>query len=185
MSLIWGCNEPHYVPKPRMYPKVEYPTGEKVRVSSDFCDFSFEFPEYGTLRQETSFFDEKPKDPCWFDLNIENLNAQLHCSYSPIKEGNFDQLVNDAFKLTAKHNSKAEFRKESLIENQENNVYGLLFELEGPVATPIQFYLSDSTNHFFRASLYYNDKVNPDSTQVITEFLFEDIQHLIETFRWK
>lgn len=183
--LLLGCNEPPVVPKPRMYPKVEYPSRNITQFNEDYCNFTFEFPDYGTVHQEESFFDEKPKDPCWFDLEIKSLNAQIHCSYSPVKIGEFDDLVNDAFKLTGKHNIKAEFRRESLIENKENEVYGLLFELEGPVATPIQFYLSDSTRHFFRASLYYNDKVNPDSTQVITEFLYQDIQHMIETFRWR
>jgi gliding motility-associated lipoprotein GldD len=169
-----------------MYPKVDFPKGENIIFNNDYCNLQFEFPSYGITEKDEFFFDEKPTDPCWFDIRINSLNADLHCSYSPItKANNFDKLVNDAFKLAGKHNIKADYRKESLIHNPDANVYGLLFMIEGPVATPIQFYLTDSTEHFFRASLYYNDKVDPDSTQIITDFLFNDVEHMIETFSWK
>lgn len=184
--IVTSCNDPIYVPKPRMYPRVNFPQGDNIVIQQEYCNLTFEFPDYANVERDSFFFEGQPSDPCWFDLQIPALNAEIHCSYSPIENRDkFDDLINDAFKLAGKHNIKANYRKESLIENKMENVYGLLFNIEGPVATPIQFYLTDSTTNFFRGSLYFNDKVDPDSTQVLVDFLSLDINHMIETFKWK
>lgn len=184
--VVCSCNEIIPIPKPRMYPKVDFPARNISPFEKDYCHFTFEYPDYGEVVKDEFFFEEEALDPCWFDLDMKALNADLHCSYTPINKGqnNFDDLIKDAFRLVGEHNSKANFRRESLIENKEEKVHGLLFNIEGPVASPLQFYLTDSTNHFFRASLYFNDKVDPDSTKIILDFIAQDVEHMIETFRW-
>ena len=81
--------------------------------------------------------------------------------------------------MAGKHNVRAEFRKESIIE-KPGNVNGLLFEISGPVASAIQFYVTDSINHFFRASLYFESHVNPDSTAPVLTFMKQDIFNIID-----
>ena len=60
-----------------------------------------------------------------------------------------------------------------------------MFDIDGPVASPTQFYLTDEDKHFFRASLYFNSKVNPDSTAQVLEFLKPEIDTLLSSFKWK
>jgi len=67
----------------------------------------------------------------------------------------------------------------------DKKVYGLLFEIDGPVASPIQFFLTDSTTHFLRGSLYFKDVVNRDSIQPVFEFVKEDLEVFFESFTWK
>lgn len=173
------------IPKPRMYPKVDYPERNQIQFDESYCNIGFVYPDYFKVEQDKYFFDEKPVDPCWFDLDSEELNSQLHCSYIPIKDRkHFDKLVNDAFKMTSKHNQKANYRKEQLIENSDEKVYGILFEHDGPVASPLQFFVTDSTDHFFRGSLYFRSKVNPDSIAPVYTFVKTDILDLIESFNW-
>lgn len=184
--LLSSCQEPELgVPKPRMYPKVDYPERQFTQFGESYCNLKFGYPDYFSVNQDKYFFESKPVDPCWFDLESKQLNSQLHCSYIPIKNrAHFDQLVNDAFRMTSKHNQKANYRKEQLIENKDENVYGLLFEHDGPVASPMQFFVTDSTQHFFRASLYFRSKVNPDSIAPVYSFVKEDMLELIESFKW-
>ncbi|MBP6185006.1 MAG: hypothetical protein KA479_08680, partial [Saprospiraceae bacterium] len=66
-----------------------------------------------------------------------------------------------------------------------NGISGMAFNLEGPSASPFQFFLTDSTNHFFRASLYFNTRPNPDSLAPMVEFVKKDIVRIIETMRWE
>ena len=173
-------------PKPRMYPKVVYPERNAVNFDEAYCSLSFVYPDYFTVNQDKYFFDSKPIDPCWFDLQSSDLNSQLHCSYISIKNrSHFDKLVQDAFKMTSKHNQKANYRKEQLIENKDEKVYGLLFEHEGPVASPLQFFVTDSTSNFFRGSLYFKSKVNPDSIAPVYTFVKEDVMKMIESFKWQ
>jgi hypothetical protein len=49
----------------------------------------------------------------------------------------------------------------------------------------LQFFLTDKKNHFFRAALYFNTQVRPDSLAPIYEFVKEDVFKLIETFEWE
>ena len=173
------------IPKPRMYPKVEYPDRNSVSFSESYCPITFSYPDYFTVGQDKYFFEDKPVNPCWFDLESVALNSQIHCSYLNVKNrAHFDKLVGDAFKMAGKHNQKANYRREQVIDNPEDDVYGLIFELQGPVASPMQFFVTDSTEHFFRASLYFNSKVNPDSIAPVYQYVKDDVIEMIESFKW-
>ncbi len=182
--LFQSCEEVIYTPKPRAYPKVVYP--EKVYQSFDknYCKFTFEYPEYAKIEQDTLFFNEKPVDPCWFDILIPAFNAKIHCSYYPINSVNtFDKLNSDAFDLASKHNLKANYI-DDLVIKKPNGVSGIAFNLEGEVASPFQFFLTDSTTHFVRGALYFNTQSRPDSLAPVKDFVKTDIMHLINTFEW-
>lgn len=173
------------IPKPRMYPRVDFPDRAYQRYDTAHCDFQFEYPKYASISQGKYQYTGQPANDCWFNMEIPALNAALYCDYTSINdEDNLNSLINDAFKIVGKHNIKANYREEEVILNDQG-VGGLLFGISGPVATPYQFFLTDSTSHFFRGSLYFNSKVNPDSMRIIHEFVKEDIDHMIETFRWK
>jgi len=184
--LFFSCkSEGVYIPKPRSFPKVEYPKKEYQQFNQSYCDFNFTYPKYANIKQDEYFFEDKPAHPCWFDIVTPAFNATLHCSYYSIdKNTSMDKLVNDAFKMAGKHNVKAEYYSEKVIR-REGNVGGIVFEIEGDVATPIQFFLTDSTEHFFRASLYFNNKVYPDSMAPIYQFIKTDIDTLINSLEWK
>jgi len=186
IMLFCSCQQAELgIPKPRMYPKVDYPERNKIQFTESYCQLGFNYPDYFIVKQDKYFFEKKPIDPCWFNLESQQLNSQLHCSYIPIKDRkHFDKLVNDAFKMTNKHNQKANYRKEQLIDNPDEGVHGILFEHDGPVASPLQFFVTDSTEHFFRASLYFRSKVNPDSIAPVYTFVKTDILDLIESFKW-
>lgn len=186
LCLIISCNSaPTITPKPRAYPKVELPNKQYKDFDLDYCKFTFDIPVYAELSKKTTYFDEKPESECWFDLTYGKLNGNLHCSYYEVKNReHFDKLVGDAFKLVSKHQKKVNYQEDSLIEKEEAKVYGIAFELTGPVASPMQFFLTDSTRHFLRGSLYFDNPVNPDSMDLVHQFVKEDIHKMINTFKW-
>ncbi|MFT4536270.1 MAG: gliding motility-associated lipoprotein GldD [Saprospiraceae bacterium] len=186
VMLLFSCKEEGiFTPKPRMFPRVEFPVKAYKEFSIAACHFTFQKPEYATIKTGITFFGEKAKHPCWFDLEIEKLNTSLHFSYTKIDgENTLEKLVRDAFKIVEEHNAKAKYTEEILLENK-NGVKGLMFNLEGPVASPINFFLTDTLEHFVRASLYFNSAVDPDSTQIILDFVSEDVDKILSTFAWK
>lgn len=186
LFLVSCGTESIFSPKPRLYPRVDYPEKNIKTVDLDFCNFKFQFPDYGNPIQDSFYFDESIIDKCWFDIIIESLNGRVHCSYVPVENrAHFDELVNDAYELVVKHNVKANYRDEKIIRFPSSNVYGVQYEIDGQVASPLQFYLTDSTNHFIRGSLYFKDKVNADSIAPIYQFVKADIQEMISSFEWK
>ncbi len=186
LVLIYSCSSDQVnTPRPRMYPRVIYPEQGYDSFVLDACNFTFEKPAYAKVKTGINFFGEKSSHPCWFDLELEAFNGSIHFSYNPIEdEKSLDKLVSDAFRIVEQHNSKAEYREERLIENK-NGVHGLQFNLEGPVASPINFFLTDTTNHFVRASLYFNTAVDPDSIAPVLKFVSKDIQKIVESFEWR
>ena len=182
---MMSCFEDTYSPKPRAFPKINFPDGKLVGIDLDYCPFSFKAPEYFTVDKDTLFFNEQPKNECWFDLNNKDLGARLHFTYFKIEnKESFEKLRNDTYRLTNKHNQRADFIEEHTIDKTDN-VKGTLFNLEGPAASPLQFYLTDEKDHFFRGALYFNTKTAPDSLAPAVNFLREDVLKMIETFNWK
>ncbi len=183
---FYSCGEaPAFSPKPRAYPRVEYPAKAYQPFDEDYCSFTFEYPTYAEVIQDTLFFDEKPADPCWFDLYFPAFDSRLYCSYYPIKgASSFEKLKSDAFEMADWHNKKANYIEELRIE-REGGVSGFAFIISGPAASPLQFYLTDSTSHFLRGALYFNTQARPDSLAPIYKFLEEDVMRMIETFSWR
>lgn len=186
ISLLYACGgEAVGTPKPRAYPKVVYPEKSYQVFNGDYCDFSFEYPKYAVIQQDTNFFDEAPAHPCWFDLFFPTFDSRLYCTYYPIGvDKSFEELKSDAFELASWHNKKADYIDEIRIE-KDNRVSGFAFVIEGAAASPFQFYLTDSTDHFLRGSLYFNAQVQPDSLAPIYDFVEEDLLRMIETFEWE
>jgi len=184
--LLASCTEEKVnLPKPRIYPKVVYPTKDYQDWTLSDCPFTTELPTYFKSVKDNKQNTAELKHKCWYDLYCEELNTYIHLSYLPFSSRKeFDKLIADAFEMANKHNIKASHREELKIENDADNVHGLIFEIDGPVATPIQFFMTDSTQHFLRGSLYFKAAVNRDSIAPIYDFLKVDIGKMIEEFDW-
>lgn len=184
--LLAYCQEgPVYTPKPRAFPKVNYPEKQYQTFDEDYCAFTFAYPTYARIEQTKSYFDEEPADPCWFDIYIPDFDSRIHCSYYPIGKGkDLETLKTDAFEMVDWHNKKANYIEELIIQ-KENHVSGFAFDIEGPAASPFQFYLTDSTRHFLRGALYFNTQARPDSLAPIVDFVKQDVLKMLETFEWR
>lgn len=179
--IICSCQSTDYSPKPRGYHRIIFPEKEYVSINSG-CPYSFEIPKYGSLNTD----DSKTSKPCWKNLDFPQFNARLHISYFDINaSAPFTQLTEDARTFVFKHTSKATSIEQKKINDIQNNVYGLEYFIDGNTASNYQFYVSDSTKHYLRASLYFNEKPHVDSIQPVLAFLRTDIEHLIKTIRWK
>jgi gliding motility-associated lipoprotein GldD len=178
IALI-GCGGETFTPKPKGYFRIDLPNKEYIAFDKD-CPFTFQAPVYTSLTPNAS----NPDQPCWFDINFTQLNASIYLSYKPV-DGNLNQFLEDSRTLAFKHTVKANDIDQKLINNPKNNVYGLVYSIEGNAASSFQFHLTDSSNHFVRGSLYFNNIPNQDSIQPVLDFIKEDISKLIETFEWK
>jgi gliding motility-associated lipoprotein GldD len=175
-------------PKPRIYPKVEYPQRKMTSLSKDFCSFTFEYPDYMQFELDTLLINQPSKHPCWFTLRFPSLNGTIHFTYTPLKRDSLQETLykvyRDAYKLAEEHNRKANSNEDLIISNPKERVYGVLFNIEGHVASPFQFVLTDSSRHAVRASLYFDSRPNPDSMKPVINFLKEDMIHVVNTFKW-
>jgi gliding motility-associated lipoprotein GldD len=186
-AFLWAACEGYTpVPKPRAYPRVVYPDKIYRPFDAGYCPFLFEMPAYATIEKDTSYFDERPKNECWFNLDVPQLNAKIYCSYYPVSNRkNFDELVSDAFSITNKHNIRASYIEEIPVHRPDNRVYGVVFHVEGAAASSYQFFLTDSTRHFLRGALYFHAQTKPDSLAPVVAFMKKDLEKLVQTLAWK
>lgn len=186
LALIFSaCSDPAFNPKPRAYPRVEYPEKAWQPLQYEACAFTFEYPRYAVVQRDSSFFDSQPPHTCWFNVYFPDFDGMVHFSYYEVgKPKSLDRLRSDAFEMVDWHNKKANYIEEQGIR-LPNGASGFIFNIEGPAASPLQFFLTDSTRHFLRGALYFNTSVNPDSLAPVLDFVKKDIFHMIETFEWK
>ena len=172
ISLL-SCRE-NYTPKPRGFFKLSFLEKQFQQYNQD-CPFTFQFPTYSKIQN-------LEKD-CFFNLNFSDYKATLHISYFSVNR-NLYQHIEESRALAYKHSIKANAISEQPFIDKKNKVFGLVYDYQGTTATALQFYLTDSTNHFFRGALYFDTEVN-DSILPVSNFLQEDIKFLIESFQWK
>ena len=170
----------NYLPKPRGYFRIDLP--EKGYTKVDTIErYSFECPQYALITPDPYSPDEKN----WINIEMPQFNGSIHLTHKPVN-GNLGEYLEDVHTMVTKHLQKANGVRDSLIVNDEHQVYGLFIEMDGKgVATPMQFYLTDSTKNFVRGALYFNFQPNNDSMQPVINFIREDIDRMIESFEWK
>lgn len=174
-----SCGE-DYSPKPRGYLRIDLPQKEYIRLDSIF-PYSFEYPVYAQIKPD----EYSPDRPYWINLDFPRFKGKVHLSYKPVK-GNLVEYLEDSRTMVVKHIQKASAIREQLVVRPENDVFGLKYRIEGlGAASPYQFFLTDSTNHFLRGALYFSVKPNNDSLAPVIDFIEKDIDHLIRTLEWK
>jgi gliding motility-associated lipoprotein GldD len=183
LVLLVGC-EANYTPKPKGYYKIDLPERNYITYNSQDCPFTFEMPDYALVIKDTIYDASIEEGPCWLNIGFPALNRQVHLSYKDLRYVRLTDVLEDMHKLTSKHIPRANSITETPIRT-DRNVNGLLYEVGGEAASAIQFYLTDSTQHFIRGDLYFYSPPNADSIAPVVEFVREDILHIINTWQWK
>jgi len=70
-------------------------------------------------------------------------------------------------------------------EDLNNRVFSKIYEISGGVASPIQFYITDSTSNFIKGSLNLKFKSNYDSIFPSIQYVKNDIFILVESLNWR
>lgn len=183
MLLFNACKEKP-VNKPKGYFSIDFPKHQYKIFNQEGYPYSFEYPVYGNIVKDTSFFGGATENPWWINVEFPTFKGKIYVSYKEIGKNRLDSLLRHSFKLADAHDAKATFKEDSLIKTP-NNVSGMFFQLGGNVATANQFFVTDSTKHFLRGALYFDATPNEDSLKIVNDFLLEDMRHLINTFKWK
>ena len=179
-----ACNS-DYPYRPRGYFKIDFPQKKYQQFNRPGYPYRFEYPVYAQIVQDTLFFEQKPENPYWINVDFPQFGSRIHLSYKDIGRNNFDSLVNDAFTLSYKQHTYKASAIEPVPYQTANNVSGVYFYLKGNAATANQFFATDSVRHFIRGALYFSATPNEDSLRPVNEFLKADMEHLINTLQWR
>ncbi|CAA6821625.1 MAG: Unknown protein [uncultured Aureispira sp.] len=189
LTLTIACTEDRIpIPKPRVYPNVNYPARNYVQFDKNYCAFSFKYPDYMIFERDSMLVNQAAKHPCWFTMKVPSLDGSIHFTYTNIGGDSINKklfdVLSDSYTLSEKHNIKATGRTTEDFIDRERNLYAITFNVDGDVASPYHFRLTDSLNHAVWASLYFNTRPNADSMAPVVAFVKEDLEKMIESFEW-
>jgi gliding motility-associated lipoprotein GldD len=173
-----SCKE-KAMPKPKGYFRVEFPE-KKYESWNENYPFSFEYLKGARVVKDKSRLAEK----YWLNVEYPKYNATLHLSYKEVSE-NLEEYLEDSHRLVYKHAIKADAIDGTNYVDEQKNVYGLVYRIQGNAASSVQFIATDSLKHFLRGSLYFNNHPNSDSLAPVIQYIDKDIVHLMESLKWK
>ncbi|MVX36495.1 gliding motility lipoprotein GldD [Myroides sp. LoEW2-1] len=173
-GLLLSCKN-ESLPKPKAFLALEYPVQEYSTFESQTRSFSFDKNKIASVK-------EVKADA--IEIHYPQMKATIYLNYKRIDK-NLDKLFKDAQKLTYEHFIKADDIIEQPYINPNDKVYGMFYSLQGDAATNVQFYVTDSVKNFLTASLYFYATPNYDSIYPAKEYIRSDMQHIIETLKWR
>jgi len=179
LVLMFSCKQ-DYIPKPRGYFRIDFQQKSYRQLDSAALPYKFDVPLYSIVVPDH----DRLAEPYWINLKVPAHKAEVHISYKKI-EKNLAKLLEDSRTLAYKHSIKADAINERIFVNPQKKVYGTIYMIDGNAASPLQFYLTDSTKNFLRGALYIREVPNIDSLRPVIDYLTPDVIRLIETTEWK
>ena len=177
--MIFSCKK-DYIPKPRGYFRISFQEKTYHKLDSAALPYRFDIPGYSKVVPDN----DRLAEPFWVNLKVPKHKAEVNISYKKV-ENNLAKLTEDSRMLAYKHSIKADAINERVFINSEKKVYGTIYLIDGNAASPLQFYLTDSTHNFLRGALYIREVPNIDSLRPVIDFLTPDVIRLIESTEWR
>jgi gliding motility-associated lipoprotein GldD len=170
-----SCENKEVTPKPYGFFHIEIPDPAYRNLPDEFV-YDFEFSKYAQI--------QKRDESNWINVVYPGYDASIHLTYKPLEEG-IKTLSEESRGLAFIHTDRADGIRERVFHDDQKNVHGILYVIDGNAASNLQFYMTDSTNHFLRGALYFNSAPNFDSIQPVREMIQKDVVHLIESLEWR
>ncbi|MBP0904759.1 gliding motility lipoprotein GldD [Mariniflexile gromovii] len=181
--MCLSCGQ-DYIPKPKGYLRLEYPEAQYKNTNID-VPFSFEANNLASKIKYKKLKSTKES----YGINIEypTLKGTIFLTYKAIDGDSvtLTEYLKDAQKFTLEHTIKADEIPVFPYENKKRKVYGVFSEVKGNVASPAQFYVTDSVKHFLVGSLYFYAKPNYDSILPAANYLKKDMVQIMESLHWE
>jgi gliding motility-associated lipoprotein GldD len=175
-----SCQE-EFTPKPKGYNRIDLPA-PKYQVLQENHPYAFEYSIYSKVLRDSS----RVALPHWINVYYPRYQANIQLTYRPLNNNpkTLNALLEDARTLTIKHQVKAEAIEGGIIKTP-NGLRVSVAELSGEVPSQFQFYVTDSTQHFFRGALYFRTATANDSLAPVIDYIKKDITHILNTLEFK
>lgn len=179
IALVPVSCKKKYTPKPKAYYRIDFPKKEYQNWNTDF-PYSFDRLSMTKIEKDAT----KGAEKYWANIQYPEYRATIHLSYKNV-DNNLEEYLEDSRKMAYKHSIVADAIAEQVYINNEENVYGMIYRIKGNAASSVQFVATDSTKHFLRGALYFQEHPNQDSLAPVIQFIDKDIVRLMESLKWK
>ena len=174
--MIFSCNETN-LPKQNGFLRIEFK--EPYYSIYEETDTSLNF----YYNSNSTDLDQIGNNQFLFDYR--DLNLSLNLSFYMIKTSHvLDKKLGDFSLILVTHTKKSNGVIIREYDNDTRRIFGKLYEIKGDVASPVQFYLTDSLSNFINGSVNLKFKSNYDSIFPSIQYVKNDILVLFEFINW-
>lgn len=197
IALLAGCGGGDYSPKPQAYLRIDMPEHEYFVMDTMRLPEGFTTLEGKPYRTYPFIFEanrciewlnkDAPKGEVWLDLLYPQWDGVVFLTYKRLSgPEDLRGQIDTSSRLLEKHYQFASGIDEQGYDDHDRHVHSTVWRLRGRnVASTYQFFATDSLHHFLRGALYINRTPNNDSLAPVLEYIQADLDHLIETLRWR
>ena len=184
LAISTSCST-DYSPKPKGYFYIDLPQPVYKDLLA-YPDFKCSISNQVNLEElESEQSGKKGKPATEFNLNYPRFHAKIYCTYFRMNPSDLPVLSDESRRMADFQEKKAKGLTETAYSHPEQKIYGLIYEIEGAAASPVQFVVTDSIHSFFRGALYFDTAYNRDSIAPVLAYINKDIHIMIESFQWK
>lgn len=176
-----GNRDKDIAPKPEAYFRIDLPEHQYEKLDTTL-PFTFEKSTSANVNIE-----KQSNGSYWVNLDYPKQNATFRFTYMPIPcADSLRSLIVREESMVKFHYQKADDVQYDVIKDPDAKLWGQIYHIKGKeVATPLQFWMTDSSSHFLRTTLYFNFTPNNDSLQPVIDYLCEDAMQFVKSFEWK
>lgn len=182
LVMLASCGEDP-VPRPRGHLRLDLPDTGYVRWSG-MCPFTAELPVYAMGVDRPGQTAATADTACATTLRFPGQRASVFLTCRRL-DGDLAELIEDAHAFKAKHEARAARIRPERVQRPGARVFGTFFNVDGDVASPLVFYLTDSTSRFLYGSLYFDARPNADSLEPVTGRLRQDLRRFATSLSWR
>ena len=205
VMVFVACGGGDYSPKPQAYLRIDMPEHnylliDTLPIPADTVVFKGDTMVFTPQKSYRTFpfvfeankcieLTEKdaPKGEVWVDLLYPQWDGVVFLTYKRLHgPEDLRGQTDTSSRLLEKHYQFTSGIDEKTFEDTARNVYATTWHLRGrSVASTYQFMATDREHHFLRGALFINRAPNNDSLAPVLEYIQADLDHLVETLRWR
>ena len=174
----FSCDETNYLPKEKGFLRLEFekPTYDTFSIEASKLNFIFNnaYSSFEIVSDEKIVLRYK-------DIKIDIVLSNVELD----NISSFEESIQNFYMFLEPHRKKSNQISIKEFTSANNKIFAKVFEMRGPVASPLQFYVTDSTNHFLFGSMNIMEKSDYDSIYPSIMYVKNDVFSIIESVNWE
>jgi hypothetical protein len=86
--IISACNSP-YTFKKKGYFHIDFPEKRYQLFNQPGYPYTFEYPVYSQVVKDTTFFDARPENEWWINIDVPRFGGRIYISYKDVGKKRF------------------------------------------------------------------------------------------------
>ena len=177
LLFLFSCDETNYLPREKGFLRLEFEKPTYDTFSNESSGLNFIYNDAYSTFEIVS--DEK------IVLGYKDIKIRIVLSDVELESlSSFEESIQNFYMFLEPHRKKSNQISIKEFTSADNNRFAKVFEMRGPVASPLQFYVTDSTNHFLFGSMNIMERSDYDSIYPSIMYVKNDIFSIIESVNW-